>query len=85
MSHTSEFGEFYVIHNGDWSGDVQITVRDGKDEATGAPRYKHVASLPYWLVERIVVAKVRQERIAAIEQAGPDELLGLKNTGPVMD
>ena len=84
MSHTSEFGEFYVMHNGDFSGDIQINVRDGNTK-DGIPNYKHVASLPYWLIERIVVAKVRQARIEALEDAGAAELLGMKDVGPTYD
>lgn len=83
MSHTTEIGEFYIIHNGDFSGDIQITVRDGMKD--GVPNYRHIAAVPYWLVERIVVTKIKQERIAAIESAGSEELLGYKHTGPTYD
>lgn len=31
--------------------------------------------LPFWLLAEIVAAKVRQDRISALENMGPDELL----------
>jgi len=78
MSHAHTYGEFYVIQNGDYLG-VEIYKRDVSGERV------LVATLPMWLLEHIVTAKVRQERIAALEAAGPNEILGLKNKGPVYD
>lgn len=69
MSHSATYGEFYVTHNGDYSGPIEIARRDVSGEA------HHVASLPMWLLEHIVAAKVRQHRIAKLEDSGPDDLL----------
>jgi hypothetical protein len=84
MSHTTQYGEFFITHNGDFSGNVQIHLRKPGNVGEVA-KYDMVADLPYWLIERIVVAKVRQDRIAALERAGPDEILGYKDTGPTYD
>ena len=85
MSHAATYGEFYVIHNGDYSGKISINVKEELNAETGVWKYKEIASLPMWLLEHIVVAKVRQERISALEDAGIDEILGLKKTGPIYD
>jgi hypothetical protein len=80
MSHSATYGEFYVTHNGDYSGDIEISTRNVSGEATP------VAKLPFWLLAHIVAAKVRQDRIGALEDAGYEELLGMKpKSGPTYD
>ena len=70
MSHTSEYGEYYVIHNGDYSGPIQIHLRTGVKD--GVPSYELLASVPMWLLEHIVSAKLRAQRISELEQAIKD-------------
>lgn len=80
MSHSETYGEFYVTRNGDYSGDIEIAKRDVSGVA------HPVAKLPFWLLAHIVSAKVRQDRMEMLENAGYDELLGLKPAnGPTMD
>jgi hypothetical protein len=77
--HTQRFGEFIVHHNGDFSGDVEIYRTDK------TPEPMLVAKLPFWLLKYIVAKKVRLDRIAALENANTDKLLGIRDDGAVMD
>lgn len=74
MSHSATYGKYYVTHNRDFSGDIKICTQQAPNEEE-MERYVEIARLPYWLLAEIVAAKVRQNRIRAIEDAGPDELL----------
>lgn len=74
--HTKHIGEFIVHHNGDFSGKVSICDNHGKE----------IAELPFWLLAHIVATKVKQDRIAAIEDEGYEDLLGItRQSGPVYD
>lgn len=65
MAHSTEIQGFVFIHNGDYSGDVEIV-------HTGL-RVK----IPFSALAEFVAGYVVGERIAALEQASPlDVLLG---------
>src|SRR3954468_13991555 len=51
-------------HNGDFSGDVDFSDHDGKHYV-----------IPFFALEAVVAEKVRRERIAALEDADPGDLL----------
>lgn len=63
--HNLEINGWNINVNGDFSGDVVI---DHPDELRRI-------SIPFAILEGIVAEKVRRERIAAIEQMPPTDLL----------
>lgn len=66
--HTMElFGGWRVHHNGDFSGDVEIT-------APGTPT--QVMVVPMLVLQCVVAEQLRRERIAALEDAGPLDIIG---------
>jgi hypothetical protein len=65
--HTMEFvGGWIAHHNGDFSGDVEL-------HSPGTPT--QVTVVPFLIIQQIVAEKVRRDRIAKLEEAGPAELL----------
>lgn len=79
-SFTSDNGSGYqVLHNGDFSGDVKIitTSEPRKEDWVGTPT-QWIIELPFDLLAEIVAEKIRSERIAKLEDMGPDELLGIE-------
>jgi hypothetical protein len=58
--YTAKDGEeFTVHHNGDYSGDIEIVNGDGKESIT----------IPYQIIEELVLDKLRKEAISAFEEA----------------
>jgi hypothetical protein len=68
MSHTQHIDEFTIIHDGDYTGNVQIQRKT----------WQRPVWVPFWVLKRLVAEAVRDKRIAELEQASADELLGLK-------
>ena len=64
--HSLESNGWIAHFNGDFSGDVEL-------RAPGTPT--QVTSVPFTVLQEIVAEKVRRDRIAALEEASPDELL----------
>lgn len=69
--HTFEKGDWVILHNGDFSGFVEIKHMQ-HDHVLGSMK------VPFAVLEALVAEKVRQDRIAELEQAAPSELLGGK-------
>ena len=63
--HTLTCDPFAINYNGDFSGDVIIRHRQTGGSFT----------VPYSVLEELVAEKVRQDRIATLEQATTEELL----------
>lgn len=63
MSHTTKIGATVFIHNGDFSGDIEIVRPDGK------------LTVPFEDVASIVAEFVKQRRIEDLESAIPLKLL----------
>lgn len=79
MSHTFEWLDGVTfIHNGDFSGDVEIMVESHRIEQAGrAPDgkpYTYV-KIPFEAIEAIVAEKVRSELAAELETASVERLL----------
>jgi len=68
-------------HNGDFSGEVTIVAESGQIEQSGrAPDgkpYTYV-TIPFEAIEALVAEKVRARKIAALEEATPEQILGVK-------
>lgn len=75
--HSSDFevdGNYYrAHHNGDFSGDVIIELRQEQIGATGSGGA--TVCVPFDLLKAIVAAWVRSELIARLEDASDDDLL----------
>jgi hypothetical protein len=56
---------WYANHNGDFSGDIEIGNSASGEKIT----------VPFFVLAAIVAEKVRQDRISALEDAKPDDLL----------
>lgn len=66
MSHTTKINNAVFIHNGDFSGDVTITL-DGRHELV----------IAFDTLRGFVAEYARTERIRALEQSNDKEALGL--------
>jgi hypothetical protein len=67
LSHTLEYGQFALHHDGDFQGDVVIT--DDKGDSM---------KVPAKLIRRFVAAQVRADKISNLEQMSDDQVLGLE-------
>lgn len=68
--HTLKTETGWTAHfNGDFSGDVRLSNEKKSVDVT----------LPFEVLEALVVEYIRHERIARLEQATPCEILGLKS------
>jgi hypothetical protein len=70
--------EFRVHHNGDYSGDVKITLtaeqmrdRIDSDDPSDPYAIAHI-DLPYKLLEQIVMGKLQQDLVSKIEEMDLD-------------
>ena len=70
IMHTTEGTEYRFFHNGDYSGDVIARNKKTGDETT----------IPFEDMKRLVASWVMSEKIAILEQAEDDELLGVADT-----
>jgi hypothetical protein len=68
MSHTTLIGDFAFIHNGDYSGDVEIVRRWDTGRLT----------VPVDALLEFVANIVRAELMQSLEDSEPREILGLK-------
>lgn len=64
--HTLEIEGWIVHHNGGFDGDVEL-------HAPGTP--SHVTVVPFSVLAAIVAEKIRADRISALEDAEPRDLL----------
>lgn len=64
MSHTTKINETTFIHNGDFSGEVEI--QHGEE----------FMNIPFAYLRGIVTEYVRYKRIAELERADDEEVLG---------
>lgn len=70
-------GDFHrIVYHGDRSGEVEIAELD----AGGQPA--KTIKIPSRALFEFVAAHVRDERIAQLEQATPDEILGVRVPKP---
>jgi hypothetical protein len=66
--HSFDVGKITFLHNGDFSGDVQIVMPPVHGVRAGL----HV---PFAALKALVAKYVRQEKISALEHSTDDELL----------
>jgi hypothetical protein len=68
MSHSREFEQegIAIYYSGDLSGDIVITNTDGN----------HSVTLPWRVLVQFVAERVADRRIAALENASAEEILG---------
>jgi hypothetical protein len=69
MSHTTKYGDITFIHDGDYSGVVEI-VRNN------AAIYQNIM-IPCETLFQFVANAVREKKIGKLEQSNYDEILGL--------
>lgn len=79
MSHTTKAaGGTVFTHNGDYSGEVGITVYAPPEELTDGPPFEHRAAwrvtVPFEDLRALVLGYLRDKRISKLEQAEGDEL-----------
>lgn len=80
--HTTKVNDAVFIHNGDYEGEVIISlpkkaVEDVVPEgATDDDRVR--VKIPFDALKRFVVNHVRSRKIAALEDAKDNEVLGIK-------
>lgn len=71
--HSFKQGDWAIIHNGDYSGNVEIKKFDSKN-----PDFKPALAqitVPFALLEAFVAEKYRSDRIAELEQMSAEDLL----------
>lgn len=80
--HGGDYGGHWVNHNGDFSGDLWVTVPVGKIEpapvtAEDGIRYDlySTVKLPYEVCKAIVAAKIRADRVRELENATDAQVL----------
>lgn len=77
MSHTTFYkdpsgNDIGFIHNGDFSGDIELTVLP---EAVITTDMKIIVTIPFEALKFIVAQYVSNRMVERFEMAGPDEVL----------
>lgn len=71
------WGEIDMHHNGDFSGEVMFHLNadraDVREEGVGMVTFR----LPFDAIKQLVSEYVQERKVAALESASPDELLGV--------
>lgn len=73
MSHTTRVGKTVFIHNGDFSGDVELIV--DKQQIQKWEHGERTVSVPFEEIKGLVAEYVRQKTLEAVHAADADELL----------
>lgn len=71
-----KYGEIVVYHNSDFFGDVHITIPKTATQETYDPNRVEV-HLPFELLQDVVMAKIRSEMIAKLEEMTGSQLSDL--------
>lgn len=79
--HDPQWGDIHLLHNGDFSGEVVVSIsRDAVEEVrrpSGEPGYVQVR-MPFAFLQTMVAAKVRRDAIVWLEDLSVQELLTLR-------
>jgi hypothetical protein len=71
------WGEIDMHHNGDFSGEVMFHLNadraDVREEGVGMVSFR----LPFAALKQLVAEYVQDRKVAELENASPDQLLGL--------
>jgi hypothetical protein len=71
--HYLKLGNYGLNFNSDFSGEIIVKLENGE----GFVGVREVARLPFFVMAEIVAEKIRRERIAKLEDAKAEEILGL--------